>query len=119
MSNLEMTAGLPGKRTQEWSPTRAFLPLILGKETDNLNKKETKQIELFEKGLERNLSKDDTIESAVSKIVKVALAAEYGPSLVADRSSEPMVRTIAQAILNNSQLRKQALMLIDRFADHV
>ncbi|MBU0630254.1 MAG: hypothetical protein KKC80_04975 [Candidatus Margulisbacteria bacterium] len=116
MSNLEMTAGLPGKRPQEWTPARAFLPLILGKDSENLNKKETRQIDLFEKGLERNLSKEDTIESAVAKIVKVALAAEYGPSLVSDRNADPMIKTIAQAILNNAQLRKQALMIIDRFA---
>ncbi|MBU1866900.1 MAG: hypothetical protein KKD13_00280 [Candidatus Margulisbacteria bacterium] len=52
----------------------------------------------------------------LDKIVKVALAAEYGPSLVSDRNADPMIKTIAQAILNNAQLRKQALMIIDRFA---
>ncbi|MFA5034406.1 MAG: hypothetical protein WC500_01285 [Candidatus Margulisiibacteriota bacterium] len=114
MSNLEML-GLPEKK-QTWSPARAFLPLILGQETDKLDKKETKKIELFEKGLEQSLSQEDTIESAITKIVKVALAAEYGPSLAAAKSAEPMIRTITQAILNNAQLRKQALMIIDRFA---
>jgi len=46
----------------------------------------------------------------------MALAAEFGPSLVASRGARQMVETIARGILNDAELRKQALIIIDRFA---
>lgn len=105
-------------RKKEWAPTREFLPLILGKDPDEkLSQKELSKLELFEKGLEKEISKDDTIEQAVNKMVKMALAAEFGPSLVAAKGARPMVGTITRAIMSDAQLRKQALIIIDRFAN--
>jgi len=104
-------------RQKEWTPAREFLPLILGKEAaEKLDEKELRKLELFEKGLEAELSQQDTIEDAITKIVKMALAAEFGPSLVASRGARQMVETIARGILNDAELRKQALIIIDRFA---
>jgi len=103
-------------RREEWTPTREFLPLILGKTPEEmLNKKEQSKIELFEKGLANELSKQDTIEQAVTKIVKMALAAEFGASLVKASGATKMVTTITTAIMGDSGLRKQVLLIIDRF----
>jgi hypothetical protein len=108
----------PATRTRkEWSPTKAFLPLILGKELDDeLNEAELSKLELFEKGLANELSTDDTIEMAVGKIVKMALAAEFGAALVAAKGARSMVDNITQTVLAEPSLRKQALIIIDRFA---
>ncbi|MGB9612905.1 MAG: hypothetical protein ACPL4K_01840 [Candidatus Margulisiibacteriota bacterium] len=103
-------------RKNEWTPTREFLPLILGKELEKeLDEKEVKKLELFEKGLARELRKEDSLQQAVIKMVKMALAAEFGPSLVAAAGAQRMIDTICRAILSDSQLRKQALIIIDRF----
>lgn len=104
-------------RKREWTPTREFLPIILGKELDEkLNKKEVAKLELFEKGLAKELKKEDTIQQAVTKIVKMALAAEFGLSLVAAGGTQKMAAVISRAILSDAQLRRQALIIIDRFA---
>jgi hypothetical protein len=104
-------------RKETWTPTREFLPLILGREPgDRLADKEVKQLELFEKGLANELKKDDTIEQAVTKIVKMALAAEFGATLVAASGAKAMVATITRGIMSDPQLRKQALIIVDRFA---
>jgi len=104
-------------RKREWTPTRELLPLILGKEFgEELEEKELSKLELFEKGLEGELSKEDTILQAVTKIVKMALAAEFGLSLVAAKGAQKMMVTITSAIMADPQLRKQALIIVDRFA---
>jgi len=104
-------------RRREWTPTREILPLLLGKEPkEKLDKKEIDKLELFEKGLAREIRKDDSIEAAITKMVKMALAAEFGASLVAAKGARPMVESITRAILSDAQLRKQALIIIDRFA---
>ena len=104
-------------RKKEWSPARDFLPAILGKESsEELNEQELAKLELFEKGLAKELSKEDSIELAVTKIVKMALAAEFGPSLVTAKGAGQMVTTITRAIMAEPQLRKQALVIADRFA---
>ena len=107
-------------RTQErkdWTPTKEFLPLILGKELGaELEEKEVQKLELFEKGLANELKKNDTIEQAITKIVKMALAAEFGATLVAAKGARDMITTITRGIMSDAQLRKQALIIVDRFA---
>jgi hypothetical protein len=103
---------------KEWSPARELLPLILGQELDGeLNQQEIKKLELFEKGLKNEISKNDTIEDAITKVVRMALAAEFGPSLVKAEGAGQMVCSITRAIMNEPKLRKQALIIIDRL-DH-
>ena len=106
-------------RKSNWKASRQLLPLILGKDTGagKLEAKELSKLELFEKGLSQELKKNDTIQQAISKIVKMALAAEFGPSLVAAAGARQMVETITSAILCDPQLRKQALLIIDQFTD--
>lgn len=104
-------------RKTEWTPTKNLLPLILGQELSaELDDKELASLELFEKGLANELGKGDTIEQAVAKIVKMALAAEFGPSLPAAKGAGGMIKTITGAIMADPQLRKQALVIMDRFA---
>lgn len=103
---------------REWIPAREFLPVILGKDFgDQLDDQDIAKLELFEKGLGHELKKDDTIDQAVTKIVKMALAAEFGPSLVAARGARNMINTITRGIMADRELRKQALIIVDRFAN--
>ncbi|PIS29373.1 hypothetical protein COT42_05660 [Candidatus Saganbacteria bacterium CG08_land_8_20_14_0_20_45_16] len=109
------SVGRSAKR--QWLPSKEFFPLILGKDFgEELKEEEAEKLELFEKGLANELKKEDTIEQAVTKIVKMALAAEFGPSLVAAKGAKQMVETITCGILTDSQLRRQALIIVDRFA---
>jgi hypothetical protein len=104
-------------KRQKWTPTREFLPLILGKNPgDELAAEDCRKIKLFEKGLAQELKKDDTIEQAITKIVKMALAAEFSATLVAASGAKPMIATITRGIMSDPILRKQALLIIDRFA---
>ncbi|MFC1510996.1 hypothetical protein ACFL5U_01225 [Candidatus Margulisiibacteriota bacterium] len=106
------------ERENEWTPAREFLPIILGKEIgEKLEDDDLEKIELFEKGLAKELKKEDSIEVAVTKIVKMALAAEFGPSLVAASGARPMIETITRGIMSDAELRKQALIIVDRFAN--
>jgi hypothetical protein len=110
---VEMKADI---RKREWTPAKEFLPVILGKELgEELEEKEIEKLELFEKGLGNELKKDDTIEQALIKIVKMALAAEFGPALAAAEGAKGMIETIKQGILSDPELRKQAIIIIDRF----
>lgn len=105
-------------RKTEWTPTKELLPVILGKEFgDELEEKEVEKLELFEKGLAKEIKKDDSIEVAVTKIVKMAVAAEFGPTLVASQGAKQMISTITRGILGDAELRRQALVIMDRFAN--
>ena len=104
-------------RKSEWTPTKEFLPFILGKDFgEELKEAEVGKLALFEKGLANELNKEDTIDQAITKIVKMALAAEFGPTLVAAKGAKGMVETITASILRTPELRKQALIILDRFA---
>jgi hypothetical protein len=110
--------GQPVLPEKEWTPSREILPLILGQDPDKkLGSKEEARLEIFEKGLAKELKKEDSIRQAIGKMVKMALAAEFGPSLVAASGARPMVETIVRAILSDAQLRRQALIIIDRFTN--
>ena len=99
------------------TPEKTWLPIILGKELkEDLTTEEEKKIDLFEHGLANELSTEDTIEAAVQKIVKMALASEFGPSLVKAKGANGMIGTIVRGIMGDSSLRKQALLIADRYA---
>jgi predicted KAP-like P-loop ATPase len=105
-------------RKSEWSAAEGILPLILGKELEaDLNEQEINKLELFEKGLKNEIKKNDSIAGAITKMVKLALAAEFGPSLTKAQGASPMIDSIANAIMSDPQLKKQALIIIDRL-DH-
>ncbi|HVN67387.1 MAG TPA: hypothetical protein VMT55_03370, partial [Candidatus Sulfotelmatobacter sp.] len=92
---------------KEWAPTSGIIPLILGVVPEGkLDKKATSKLDLFEKCLGRDLDKEDSIEQAVTKIVKLALAAEFGPSLVKAAGASRMIITITRAIMSDPKLKK-------------
>ncbi|MFC1496414.1 hypothetical protein ACFL52_03260 [Candidatus Margulisiibacteriota bacterium] len=74
------------------------------------------KLDLFESGLEKELKKDDTIEIAIRKIVKMALISEFGAKLLTAKESKAMIDTITYGIMHDTELRRQALLIIDRFA---
>ena len=103
---------------EKWTPGGNILPLLFGREMDDTpGQKELKKLELFEKGLAKEIKSGDTIEAAITKMVRMALAAEFGASLVTAKGARPMVETITRAILHDAKLRKQALVIIGRFAN--
>lgn len=74
------------------------------------------KIETFEKMLSELLKLSDTIPEAMNKMVKAALACEFGNNILDNKKSEIMVKSISGSILADGELRRQALLVIDRFA---
>jgi len=104
-------------KVEPQAPEKTWLPIMFGKELkQSLTSEEEEKITLFEKGLAEELNTDDTIEDSIRKIVRMALAAEFGPSLVKAKGASGMIETIVHGILGDSELRKQALLIADRFA---
>jgi adenosylcobinamide amidohydrolase len=96
-----------------------FLSVIFDKDfpKESLQEKEKSKIELFEKGLAGEISRSDTIEQTVEKIVKMALTCEFGASLITKPGAKKMVSTISRGIISDSTLRRSALIIADRFAN--
>ena len=95
-----------------------FLSVIFdpGFKRQSLKEEEKCQLEVFERGLASQLSTTDTIDKTIEKIVKMALACEFGASLLVNPGAKAMVSTISRGILSNSELRRSALIIADRFA---
>lgn len=113
MENLNL------QKPEEWTPNSEFLSVMFGgkeKQLTELKDEEKRKLTLFEKQLGKSLATTDTIDAAINKIVRTALAAEFGPSILTIPEAKGMVNTIASGILQDSTLRKQALVIIDKFA---
>ena len=109
----------PSKRPESWQPDPRFFSLMFGKDLPHkkaLEQKEQEKLNLFESRLGKELFTTDTINQAITKIVKTALAAEFGLSILASSQSRPMIETITRGIMGDQTLRKQALIIIDKFA---
>ncbi|MDD4050093.1 MAG: hypothetical protein PHX47_03755 [Candidatus ainarchaeum sp.] len=78
--------------------------------------KDEEKIESFEKMLSELLRFSDTIPEALNKMVKAALACEFGNGILDGKKSDMMVKSISGSILADGELRRQALLVIDRFA---
>jgi len=102
-------------REHEWEKERRYLPFLTGTEGVKQPKK-TANLDLFEKGLAAEIKKTDTIEAAVTKIVRMALCAEFGAGATRGKNAEQMVSTIVRGIMSDPELRKQALIIVDQFA---
>jgi hypothetical protein len=101
------------------APDTRWMSLIFGPEApvkEQLDKSEERKIALFEKGLAKEIDTTDTIDEAFTKIVRMALAAEFGPSFSKAKGAKGLIDTIVRGITGDSELRKQALLIIDRFA---
>lgn len=93
---------------------KTMLPFLFTNE--KMKEKESSKLDVFEKGLESEIKKTDTVELAIEKIVKMALAAEFGAGLLTSSGSRRMIDTISYGILHDEELRRQALLIVDRFA---
>ena len=74
------------------------------------------KIESFERILDGRLRMSDSISSAIEKIVSAALSVEFGERFVQKKEAESMIKTISRGILTDTELRRQALIIVDRFA---
>jgi len=104
------------KTKKEMDPR--FLSVIFDKDfrKQRLEERELSKVALFEKGLAGEISTGDTIEKTVEKIVKMALTCEFSAGLVAKTGAKKMISVISRGILSDSELRKSALIIADRFA---
>jgi len=95
-----------------------FLSVILDKDfqKQQLQEKDRSKLEVFERGLACELSTSDTMDRSVEKIVKMALTCEFGAGLITKPGAKKMVSVISRGILDNSELRRAALIIADRFA---
>jgi hypothetical protein len=111
-------ARLTTVREEVKSVDNRLFPILFDKgfSKKKLTKKELSAVKMFEKGLASELSKSDTIETSVTKIVKMALVCEFGASLVTKPGARSMIETISSGILGNRELRRSALIIADRFA---
>lgn len=71
------------------------------------------KIESFEKILAGKIEQTDSLSDAVQKIVKTVLHVEFGEKMIKGKQAENMAATIARSILDDNDLRKQVLIIID------
>jgi hypothetical protein len=113
------------KRPQEHERVkteRPDLPFFFGVEVDHPPKKSSKytqKLAIFEQTLSEQLKPDDTLNEAFSKIVRISLAIEFGPSIVHTKGAKKMIETISRGIRDDHELRRQALSLIQRYIKKV
>ena len=74
------------------------------------------KLEAFEKNLSSCIFTTDLLGEAVEKMVSAALEAEFGSAISKGKHYKNMLNTISCGILQDSELRRQALIVIDRFA---
>ena len=78
--------------------------------------KDSDKIEEFENLLSSTLKLSDSIPDAIEMIVKAAVSVEFGQELLSSKVGISMVKTICSGIMSDSELRKQSLIIMDRFA---
>jgi len=109
----------PREREGVAVPDTRWMSLVFGPNAAlkrELEAGEDKKIDLFEAGLTKELDCSDTINEAFTKIVRMALAAEFGISFVKAKGAKSMIDTIVSGIMGDKLLRRQALMIADRFS---
>lgn len=102
---------------ERWRPHPNLLPFIFETESEilKLEGEEKEKVEQFENKLEGALKPTDTIDEAIKKMVKTALGVEFGENLVKDKAAFDMINTITHGILGDPQLRRQALIIVDKY----
>lgn len=108
---------LSQQKSQNWSPNSKLLPFMFDTEPEllKLEEEEKTRVEQFEKKLAGELKSTDTIEEAINKMVKAALGVEFGEKLMKEKAAYDMINTITHGILADPQLRRQALIIVDRY----
>lgn len=67
--------------------------------------------QLFRERLEKKIVPTMTAKDMAFSIVKTALEIEFGPSFTTFKGSDKMIRKIADSVMVNPQLRRQALTI--------
>ena len=93
-----------------------FSILFGGDISQNLSNEQRTKVDTFEKGLAQELNGSDSIDEAVTKMVRMALAVEFGAAMTRAKGAKKMIETIVSGILQDSTLRKQSLLIMDRYA---
>lgn len=101
------------RQQESWKPAKTFLPLLA--ELDTEIDADLEKIALFEKGLSKELKASDSLDKTVGKMVKMALAAEFGASFCKAKGCDTMIDKITEMMQADPQLRRQSLLIIDRF----
>ena len=69
----------------------------------------------FENKLENIISPDLTAKELAEKMVVAVLETEYGKSFTLSKGFDKMVNTLADSIVTNPDLRRQALAIASRY----
>jgi len=80
------------------------------------NTQDEEKVEQFEGFLENCIDACDSITGAIEKMVEAALKVEFGEKMTGQKQAEKMIKTLSRGIMSDPELRKQALIVIDRFA---
>ena len=107
----------PLRPDEQPSQNTEMFSVLFGQEPSVQASEEQRQrLDSFEKGLTQELNPSDSIDEAVTKMVRMALAVEFGAALTRAKGAKKMIETIAAGILQDSTLRKQSLLIMDRYA---
>lgn len=87
-----------------------------GKESLLFGMQDPDKIEAFEIKLGQSILTSDSISEAVEKVVAAALESEFGLEITSGKHFKNMIKTISCGIMGDSELRRQALIIIDRFS---
>lgn len=74
------------------------------------------KIEKFEQLLSGSISTSDSIKEAIEKMVRAALTIEFGEKMLQQKEAGNMIFSISSSIYADSELRRQSLLIMDRFA---
>lgn len=92
------------------------MTVLTGREAMIFGLDDEDKIEKFEEMMSGQLDVSDTLNEAIEKMVKISLSVEFGPQLLQKKFAGQMIKTIAHGILSDSELRKQSLLIMDKFA---
>ena len=87
-----------------------------GKESFLFGIQDQDKIEAFENNLGKSMLTSDSIGEAIEKVVAAALESEFGDTVTSGKHFKNMIKTISCGIMGDSELRRQALIIIDRFS---
>ena len=87
-----------------------------GKESFLFGMRDQDKIDAFEKKLGTSMLTSDSISEAIEKVVAAALESEFGQDVASGKHFKNMIKTISCGIMGDGELRRQALIVIDRFA---
>lgn len=110
----EFTKKEKAKRDTSWLSLVTSEEIVI--EEKGIGTKRQEKLDLFEKGLANELRSADSIDRTLTKIVRMALAADFGAAFVKSQGAKDMIKTIVRGIKEDRTLRKSALMIADKFA---